>query len=79
MKITEVDLATGIRIAECTGCNGNVFLIEFKTVCEMKVSKRGFVTIVNPRLPIDLVSMQLKPENLTCAWCHFEHERKKKK
>ena len=72
MKITEVDLATGIRIAECTGCHGNVFLIELKTTCEVDISNNGFVTIVNPRLPIDLISKRLKAENITCAMCHSE-------
>lgn len=71
-KIVEIELPTGIRIAECTGCHGNVFLMDLKTGCEVKVPDTGFITIVNPRLSIDLVSKRLKPENITCARCYSD-------
>jgi len=77
-KIVEIELPTGIRIAECTGCNGNIFQMYLNTVCKVKVSNTGFFTIVNPRLSIDLVSKRLKPENITCARCHSVYGEEKK-
>ncbi len=67
--ILEIELPTGIRIAECTGCHGNVFLMDLRTVCEVKVSHAGLLAVDRPRLSIDLVAERLKPENLTCARC----------
>ena len=67
--IVEIELPTGIRVPECTHCNGRDFMMELET--DHKVTAgNGLLTVDQPTLSMDLVSKKLKPQNISCSHCY---------
>ena len=73
--IIEIKLPTGIRVPECTTCDGREFIMELET--DHKVTAQdGLLTVNQPTLSTDLVAKKLKPQNISCSKCLSDNERR---
>jgi len=67
--IVEIELPTGVKVPECTHCNGRDYIMELETNHKV-TSHSGLLTVDQPTLSKDLVAKKLKPENISCSHCY---------
>jgi hypothetical protein len=72
--IIEIKLPTGIKVPECTHCNGRDFMMDLETDHRV-TAKGGLLTVNQPKLSTDLVAKKLKPENISCSHCYTKLEK----
>ncbi len=70
-QITEKEFLSGIKIPVCVNCDedNQKFYMDLKTDYECEVSTAGHFTLNTPDISTDLISKNLKPENISCANC----------
>lgn len=72
--IIEIDLPSGVRIPQCSRCNGksDAFYMDIRTDHQLSVSETGLCTVDDPTISTDLVKNGIKLNNLHCAHCTKE-------
>lgn len=72
--ITEIEQPSGIKIAECQNCHSRTFTSDRQTQHAIEVIN-GAVQVDQPCLEQELMTLDLKSDNLACAVCNRKFNR----
>jgi len=68
-QISEKTFSSGVKIPVCASCNEDKqsFYMDLQTDYNCEVSTAGHFTLNTPTISSDLISQNLKPDNLRCT------------